>query len=1286
MKKSRLGKIIATAVFSASLAMPFSALAAENDYTVENINANGKDMFQLFYAAQAKNPIFRYNPDNPTKAEKAMLNEKSIWSIADKASLVNGINYGVQYWADMLSPYSKNTQPMQVLVITDNKANASAGTVSVKDKTEFAPAYEIITKTFQDGYSAVLMKDPTNVIGTTPDWGKALSGYSVITVGKYMGAEKSGVYFGWHVDPDVNLPNGEAQADFVGCIRHEVGHALGILASSSSELVQVGKNKYIIDNPNYFKIDETDPEDKHYIYGSGDDAETISVFTSANANDYTGHLYDQRGNQAKAGMAIITTAMYNTIKEGERPAPSMNEFFIVDNIEGQTETDLSNIQNTAVLAGAAVNAATVGNVYFKGNNVAEVLDGANLGGVVNAIPILGWENNGVDLSHFQTTGMMSHRDYTNYTSFMEVELAAMQDIGYGIDRKNYFGYSVYKDGAVIVNTNGYSARNAEGTAYLPNVYSTTPLGVGLHVYGNKNNITQKADILTMGTGAVGIRIDGSENTVTVDTPKVHSNGKNGIGVLVSYGSKQTLNINAGSEVTATGENGNAVQFDFGSSSNGATDEYRGSYIRFSRKVYDAGKSSPGTIYEPSNKKITGNNLAADIAALNGELVTEFNLSGTITGAKNAIYISKNAFVKDININNGAKINGNITSDWKHFSGNEYSGLKIQYGDGDGYDYNKYIPNLVTNLNVNGKINYGGNITGTDNMKLNVNIGGELKYGGNADLVSVSVAKGGSLFGGTFTVNDLEAKLADGFSDDTTGKFINKGTIGAATPQGMDTELKINGVLDTDGALRLTANGEKLGTIRATDVNIGENTRLVIDPDGLYTPDRDYDTQFTFKGNNTDPETIVYADRENYKTGMLSASYTNDDKVTFNRVNNVGGGVAGEMFTAVNNNIYTALKEKGQEGKLTPLYNLKTEAAKTALNDIAGHDTANASAVMQRSDLVSRVVSARLNQALSVTNVTAKIGAANLIDDNSVENKTKPLLTGEGNRVSGAGDNSPHNGAALNVPVQLIHEYSTWLKYSKGWGKHGASGGNYHSSAVTIGADKQIARNWRFGFFGSYASGNFSAPAAGNNLKDYRLGLYLGYHQDSYDAYGYIDYGWGRNTARHSIRPLGLSSEDKFNSHVIEMGGEIKRDFTMNNKQGWHISLYGKGQLSFYRQGAYSESGLGVYNRQLSAMSSRYFAIDKGIEIKRELQKGSYALRLGYKHIFCGTNPRLGYRFLSGNETRYTASGKSDKNLFTMSISGEYEFAPQWTICGDASLERGKNDRDYTASLQIKYVW
>lgn len=293
-------------------------------------------------------------------------------------------------------------------------------------------------------------------------------------------------------------------------------------------------------------------------------------------------------------------------------------------------------------------------VTFHGEHVHEVM------GTDTGLPVEGYEwsgtENGVDvyvpdLSHIELEhGFMSHQSYRNHIFLMEAEIAALQDIGYSIDRKKYFGYSVYGNGETIVNRNGYFARNEEGTAFLSGQAGTTTLGTGLHIYGKANHVTQAADLLACGTAGTGIRVDGSGNTLILSPDVlVAADGAWGTGILVSYGKDQTI-ISRGS-VEALGTDGIAARFDFGNNSIGNDAEYRGSWI------WNC-EGEPADIQTSGNRDENGFELNLD-----GPLASTFDVSGLLAGQKASIFISRNAFVRNINILSGASVYGDIISEW-----------------------------------------------------------------------------------------------------------------------------------------------------------------------------------------------------------------------------------------------------------------------------------------------------------------------------------------------------------------------------------------------------------------------------------------------------------------------------------------------------------------------------------------------------------------------------------------------------------------------------------------------
>lgn len=449
-------------------------------------------------------------------------------------------------------------------------------------------------------------------------------------------------------------------------------------------------------------------------------------------------------------------------------------------------------------------------VYYTSENVQDVLQGATIyyhdqlhfekpvG--VNGLPVNGWEEGLAELSHIELqNSLMSHQYWRNWSTFMEAELAVLQDLGFDIDRRDWFGYSVYNSGITLVNTNPYFARNKDGTGWIEGVANDNPWGVGLHIYGRNNDITQAADILTSGTYALGIRVDGTNNTLRIAPDvQVRSDGNYGYALAVTYGKNHHI-VHQGT-LAADGDYGIGAMFSFGDNTIGETTEQRGSYI-----------------YDPANY---GDPDGADTIGLDGALVSSFDVTGTLSGTRAAIYIDDSALVSNINIMNGASLSGDIVSLWNPMAD------RVQfYQDGQRLTNPEQVTvdtvdKMVTHLTFGLKadetgaaiaettdenfcLSYTGNIygvwddyegqAGTAAMTMNVK-GGELVFNGSANVLSVTVDEGATLSGeGQFNLAALYT-LLDGqeVSDDvffSYGTFINNGTLSPGN--GIGT-MEING--------------------------------------------------------------------------------------------------------------------------------------------------------------------------------------------------------------------------------------------------------------------------------------------------------------------------------------------------------------------------------------------------------------------------------------------------------------------------------------------------------------
>lgn len=478
---------------------------------------------------------------------------------------------------------------------------------------------------------------------------------------------------------------------------HETAHTLGI-----SSMVHFND---VIINPN--------TGFKNYQMVIGElkdfDAQDNPIWA---INKYTSFLHDDNGKQAKVGQVLICNGC------------------IYDEEDVENGFDLRKDQG-----------------YLKAKHITDVLQDSMPGipvriGAFDLPPESGVVDNNA-MSHTELkNSLMSHQRYRNYTTLMEAEVALLQDLGYDLDRRNLFGSSVYGSHLNLSNEHGFFKRNAAGNDYLEGQYNTSTLGMGLHVYGSHNHIKQQADLLTIGAGAAGIRVDGENNTITINpATKVHANGLNGRGIMFAYGKNHHL-IQQG-EVKALGEKGIALSMDFGNNPTGNDSEYRGSWIR--TEADEQGNVIKGPL----------------LPELQGSLLKQVDISGTVHGKQAALYISPNALVDKINVLNGANIQGDILSEYHQYDdNNKLRTTEVNFG------YGKDAKGQASSkADQNFSFSYSGNIKGLNNLVLSTQ-GGKTHLNGQHELVSVNVAPNTVLAGNsTYTLNRQQA-----------GIFRNQGTV------------------------------------------------------------------------------------------------------------------------------------------------------------------------------------------------------------------------------------------------------------------------------------------------------------------------------------------------------------------------------------------------------------------------------------------------------------------------------------------------------------------------------
>src|SRR5690606_34249148 len=127
--------------------------------------------------------------------------------------------------------------------------------------------------------------------------------------------------------------------------------------------------------------------------------------------------------------------------------------------------------------------------------------------------------------------------------------------------------------------------------------------------------------------------------------------------------------------------------------------------------------------------------------LNGALVESFDVTGRVAGKAQAIYMSRNALVKHINVMNGAQIEGDIRSDYAQIDATGKARLS-QLSFGQLADANG---RATGQTDINFRWRYDGNIKGLDNIVL-APMGGTTTLNGQHEVHGVNVGPAATLDG------------------------------------------------------------------------------------------------------------------------------------------------------------------------------------------------------------------------------------------------------------------------------------------------------------------------------------------------------------------------------------------------------------------------------------------------------------------------------------------------------------------------------------------------------------
>lgn len=571
-----------------------------------------------------------------------------------------------------------------------------------------------------------------------------------------------------------------------------------------------------------------------------------------------------------AGMAIIETGDYlgfecpngwchtaftekltfngNPIKAGS----SLSGLVSFDSMPANLQTELNKVRWYLGYSG----------IGFQGKNVREVIGEETVMyfpdevtdsedavqkaiSVTGAIPVLGAEMGNLDFSHLELqNGLLSHQSWRNWGTFMEAELAMLQDLGYQLDRKRFFGTSIYASGIEYTVGQAFWARN-DREEWIKDQPSQQTNAVGVHVYGSRSKVTVAADQLADGAGSIGVRVDGSANQLSVNADVlISANGTGGIGMAFTYGRSHRLLLEG--KVQALGSGGSALVFDFGGSILGDENQVRGSWTAGAATEYGWMTFHPEELNFPQ--------------VLQGSLIKSAVIAGTLQGSDAALRIGPTAHVAQIRLADGAHIEGDIVSSWSAVGTAEdffdgYCSIILADSVNRAAAFVPLGTDVTTNLIFGGTEDgaaaqasdlepfvYAGNVIGPWSIRMQAANGTDLRLQNTINqVVGMTVNRGAKLSGSAvFDFTGLNARVADVGGTLITGNaeipnfqagaLVNAGTL-VSTPSSGSIVILGDYVQSGKLVLGMRPSGELMPLSVSGTTEVKDGASLAVVPGG-----------------------------------------------------------------------------------------------------------------------------------------------------------------------------------------------------------------------------------------------------------------------------------------------------------------------------------------------------------------------------------------------------------------------------------------------------------------------